>query len=274
MKLDQFDKITKDRCCVLPVDIQIKTGYKTRKQFASAINNIYKSVRNQRDFGGVGLASAPLVNIARMMIEGTEEPIRTVNLIGEDDPPIRPMADTYAPLYKGISTPSGSKTPREIELEGQLRESQGELAETQGEMRREIFLRQMAQEGEQKIKDEYLYDERLNTLSKNQKLSNDMLKAEYRSLMNLSGEQAIPARYTTATKLDKIKFLIAEGLITLEELEERARIMDIVESSTGRTASAAGLPTTETEGDDSSIGTVSEVASEGARSDNSGDYPE
>jgi len=267
MNLERFDKITKDRCCILPVEIQLKTGYKTRKQFTSSINSIYKSVRNQRDFGGAALASAPLINIARLLIEGTEEPIRVEKLEGEADPPIRPMADTYKPFtpisYKGKEEATGSKTPRELELESLLREARSDV-----EYRKvgEMTLEKMRAEQEEKA-DELEIKNRIIEVAK--KYTNESLKAEYRSLLNLTEGQTIPASYSAANKVDKIKILINEGLSTLESLEQ------LIGGGIAGGDSVAGDSVAGDDSETSSIGTVSEVVSEGARTEGDNiDYPE
>ncbi len=271
MNLDRFDKITKDRCCILPVDIQLKTGYKTRKQFTSAINNIYKSVRNQRDFGGVALASAPLVNIARMMIEGTEEPIRVVNLIGEADPPIRPVEKQSYPSAIPVRG-SGSTEPsqRELRLEQLLVEARSDT-----ERRRvgEMTLEQMRQDEEERADEA---TEQLRLIAVAQRLSNNDIIAAYRDIMNLSEGSRISASFSRATKLQKLKILMEDAGVNIEGIE-------LIESGIGAPSPLPPPPpppeVEEASDDDdvSGLGRVRseyEAYSEGVASQGTVDYPE
>jgi len=213
MKLEQFDKITKDRCCILPVAIQLKTGYKTRRQFTSAINNIYKNVHNQQDFGGIALASEPLVNIAKSIIysEGTEEPLRVVNLIGEDDPPIRPVEKQSGP----VSIPrSVSPSQRELRLEELLVQARSDT-----ERRRvgEMTLEQMRADEEERA-DEAQAQLRLIAVA--QRISNTEIVETYKALLGLEEYERLPASFNRATKLNKLKILMEDTGFDIESIEE------------------------------------------------------
>jgi len=98
MNLDRYDSVVKSRCEELPLGIQVRSGYKNKKQVRKAVS-IYKDSIKQEEYG----AGRAYAQIAEQDIEGILLhskrflPIRYVNLDKGTDAPIRPVANPINP---------------------------------------------------------------------------------------------------------------------------------------------------------------------------------
>ena len=62
--MESYDKFVKKHCCKLSPAESLKTGFHTQGQFRDALYQ-YRNVSLQRDFGGVGMTTKSIGELAQ-----------------------------------------------------------------------------------------------------------------------------------------------------------------------------------------------------------------